>query len=96
MKQAYRIMQAKSYLRTNVLRAIHKLQKEENCPIIVYYLAKLSIAIIKYEKTASDSSFQSIFSLLKKFSNSSEIHAEYQVKVLYMQAELAFMTKSYQ
>ena len=89
-------MQAKSYIRTNVLRGVHKLQKDEDCPVIVYYIAKLSISVIKYEKTASDSSFQSIFLLLKKFSNATGIHLEYQVKVLYMQAELAFMTKSYQ
>ena len=89
-------MQAKSLLRTSIPRALHKLQKGEKSSMNSYYQAKLSISMIKFQKTASDSSFQKIFALLKDFSVADGISNEYQVKVLYLQAELSFMAKDYQ
>lgn len=96
LKEMYRIIQAKSYLRTSVPRAIHKLQKAQKSPINSYYQAKFSISMIKFTKSASDTNFQKIFGLLKDFSITDTISNEYQVKALYLQAELAFMTKNYQ
>lgn len=96
LKDTYRIMQAKSYIRTSVPRAIQKLHKASNSGINLYYQAKLHILIIKFQKSASDASFQKVFSLLKDFSLREGVGNEYQVKVLYLQAELAFMTKNYQ
>ena len=96
LKQAYRIMQAKSFIRTSIPRAIQKLEKSPKSSINSYYQAKYSISMIKYQKSASDTNFQKIFSLLKEFVLNNNIGNEYQVKVLYLQAELSFMTKNYQ
>ena len=96
LRDNYRLMQAKSYLRTSIPRAIHKLQKASNCAMVLYYQAKFNIAMIKYQKSASDAIFQKVFGLLKEFKLPEGVGNEYQVKVFYLQAELAFMTKNYQ
>jgi hypothetical protein len=96
LKVTFRIMQAKSLLRTNVLKAIQKVRKAGKSSVGLYYQAKFSIALIKFQKTASDSNFQQIFNLLNDFYLGKGVSQEYQVKVFYMQAELSFMTKSYQ
>ena len=96
LKDCYRIMQAKSFIRTSIPKALVKLQKASKSSIVAYYQAKLSICMIKFQKSASDANFQKIFNLLKEFKVVDGIGNEYQVKVLYLQAELAFMTKNYQ
>ena len=89
-------MQAKSLIRTSIPRAIYKLQKSPKSSISSYYQAKYMISMIKYQKSASEVNFQNTFKLLKEFSLTTNIGNEYQVKILYLQAELAFMTRNYQ
>ena len=96
LEDTFRIMQAKSYLRTSIPRAIEKLQKTSKFSVSFYYQAKFGISMIKFHKSASDSNFQKIFGLLQEFSLQTGIGALYQIKVLYLQAELSFMTKNYQ
>lgn len=89
-------MQAKSYLRTNVIRALHKLEKGSKVPISLYYQAKLNVSLIKFQKSASETAFSKISDLLKEFALTEGMNKEYQIKVLYLQAEVAFMSKNYQ
>ena len=96
LKDAYRVMQAKSYLRTSVLRGLHKLEKGSKCPINSYYQAKINVALIKFQKSASELAFHKISELLKEFVLTEGMSREYQIKVLYLQAEVAFMSKNYQ
>ena len=89
-------MQGKSYLRTSVLKGLHKLEKGSKGSVNCYYQAKLNVSLIKFQKLASEASFHKISELLKEFVWTEGISKEYQIKVLYLQAELSFMTKNYQ
>lgn len=93
-------MQAKSFLRLNVNRSVEKLKKGTHRtkahPILYYYLAKYQIAIIKQTRHASDAQFTQISLYLQSYQVTEKMNPIYQLKVLYLQAELSFMSRNYE
>ncbi|CAG9327678.1 unnamed protein product [Blepharisma stoltei] len=95
-----RVMQGKTYLRINVSRSVQKLKKgthrSKPHPILYYYLAKFQIALIKQTRHASEAQFNQINLYLNSFVSTEKMNPIYQLKVLYLNAELAFMCRNYE
>ena len=98
LSDAYRILQAKSYLRTNYQKAICKLKKATHsgrtaAPIVYYLLAKY---MLELEKVESRGAYKELKVYLNSFGLQRDMDERYLAKALCLHAEVETVAGHYE
>lgn len=97
LSDAYRIIQAKSYLRTNYQKAICKLKKAthsgRSAAAIVYYL--LAKYMVELERVESHGVYRELKVYLNSFALQRDMDSRYQAKALCLHMEVEALAGHY-